>query len=76
MDSDAHKVIGNDNEAREISIGNHVWIGSRVTVLKGVSIGDGAIIAAGSVVTKDVPAHSMVAGCPARVVKEYVEWEK
>ncbi len=52
-----------------IEIGHGVWIASRVTVLAGVTIGDGAIVAAGSVVTRDVPANVMVAGVPARVVK-------
>lgn len=43
-------------------------------ILPGVRIGDGAIVAAGAVVTKDVPAKCMVAGVPAKVVKENVEW--
>jgi acetyltransferase-like isoleucine patch superfamily enzyme len=50
------------------SIGNDVWIGSRAIVLDGVSIGNGAVIAAGAVVTKDVPAYAVVAGVPARIV--------
>lgn len=57
-----------------IRIGNHVWIGSRATILKGVSIGDGAIIASGAVVSRDVEAGSIVAGNPARVVKEHAQW--
>ena len=50
-------------------IGNDVWIGSNSTILGGVRIGDGAVIGAGAVVTKDVPPYSIVAGNPARVVK-------
>lgn len=50
-------------------IGNDVWVGFGVTVLNGVKIGDGAVIAAGSVVTKDVAPYSIVAGNPARIVK-------
>jgi acetyltransferase-like isoleucine patch superfamily enzyme len=50
-------------------IGRDVWIGSRAMLMAGVNIGDGAIIAAGSVVTKDVPAYSIVAGNPAKVIK-------
>lgn len=50
-------------------IGNDVWIGARAMLLGGLSIGDGAIIAAGSVVTKDVPAYSIVGGVPAKIIK-------
>lgn len=50
-------------------IGNDVWIGGNVTILPGVSIHDGAIVAAGSVVVNDVPPYSIVAGVPAKVVK-------
>ena len=57
-----------------IRIGEHVWVGQGATILKGVTIGDGAIIAANATVTKDVPAHCIVAGCPAKVVKENVNW--
>jgi acetyltransferase-like isoleucine patch superfamily enzyme len=53
----------------EIVIGNGAWLASRCTVLPGVSIGAGAIVAAGSVVTRDVPAHTLVAGVPARVIR-------
>ena len=61
--------------ALPIYIGNHVWIGQGATILKGVKIGDGAIIAAGAVVTKDIPAHAMAAGIPAKVIQENIEWE-
>lgn len=57
-----------------IVIENHVWIGMNVTVLKGVTIGEGAIVAAGSVVNKDVPPHCLVGGVPARVIKTDVSW--
>lgn len=57
-----------------IKIGEHVWIGQGATILKGVDIGDGAIIAANAIVTKDVPAHCIVAGNPAKVVKENINW--
>lgn len=53
-----------------IRIGNYAWLGFDVTVLKGVTIGEGAIVGARSVVTKDVPPWTIVAGNPARVVKE------
>lgn len=50
-------------------IGNDVWIGCKAVILRGVNVGDGAIIGAGAVVTKDVPPYSVVAGVPARVLK-------
>lgn len=55
-----------------INIGKNVWIGSNATVLAGVSIGDGAVIAAGAVVTKDVPGKTIAGGVPARVIKTIV----
>lgn len=75
MDSDVHFLNGSNN-TKKVTIGNHVWIGTRVTVLSGVSIGEGAVIAAGSLVKDDVPAHTLVAGVPAKVVRENVEWKK
>lgn len=52
-----------------VSIGNNVWLGSRVMVLKGVTIGDNSVIAASSVVTKPIPANCIAAGNPARVIR-------
>lgn len=52
-----------------IIVGRNVWIGSNSTILQGVTIGDNSIIAAGSVVTKDVPANAIVAGVPARFIR-------
>lgn len=52
-----------------VHIGKRAWLGANVTVLPGVTIGDGAIVAAGAVVTKDVPANTIAAGVPARIVK-------
>lgn len=78
MDTDFHKFVDNEKQEKPfikpIKIGNHVWVGSRVTILKGVQIGDGAVIAAGSVVTKDVPAKCVVGGNPAKVIKENIDW--
>lgn len=54
---------------KTITIGDCVWFGSRVTVLGGVVIGEGAIVAAGAVVTKDVPPLAIVGGNPAKVIK-------
>ena len=53
-----------------VKIGKNVWIGSDSTILPGVEIGDGAVIGAGSVVTKNVPANSIAVGSPARVIKQ------
>lgn len=54
---------------KPITIGNDVWIGARVNIMAGVTIGDGCVIGAGSVVTKDIPPYSVAVGVPARVVK-------
>lgn len=59
-----------------IKISNKVWIGFNAIVLKGVTIGEGAIVGAGSVVAKDVPAWTIVAGNPARVIREIPEDER
>ena len=53
-----------------VKIGKNVWIGSDSTILPGVEIGDGAVIGAGSIVTKNVPANSIAVGSPARVIKQ------
>ena len=74
MDSDVHRICGTANTA-PIVIGNHVWIGMGAIILKGVHIGDNAVIAAGSVVTHDVPSNTVVAGNPAKVIKSNVRWE-
>lgn len=70
-----HKIIqvGYKDKAPVI-IGNYVWICSGAQIMKGVTIGDGAIISANSVVTSNVPAHSIVAGNPATVVAENIVW--
>lgn len=62
--------------ARPITIGDNVWIGAEVCVLPGVSIGEGSVIGAGSVVTKDIPAHVLAFGNPCRVIRELEEGEE
>ena len=64
------------NHYAAIKIGAHVWIGSNATVLPGVTIGDYAVVAAGAVVTRDVPAMTVVGGVPARVLKAIQEEER
>jgi virginiamycin A acetyltransferase len=59
-----------------ISIGHDVWIGTGVQVMSGVTVGNGAVIAANSTVTKDVPPYAIVAGAPAKVIKFRFEQEK
>ena len=59
--------------AKPVHIGNDCWFGSNVTVCPGVTIGDGCVIGAGSVVTRDIPANSFAAGVPCRVIREITE---
>ena len=54
---------------RDVRVGNNVWIGYGAQILRGVSVGDNAIVGASAVVTKDVPANAVVAGAPARVIR-------
>lgn len=72
-DTDYHRLDDSD-ETAPVTIGDHVWIGARAMILKGVTIGSGAVIAAGAVVTADVPGAVMAAGTPAAVLREGVAW--
>lgn len=56
-------------ETAPVKIGNDVWIGRRAIIMPGVTVGDGSIIGAGAVVTKDVPPYAIVGGVPAKVIK-------
>lgn len=69
LDHDKRPGRRGDMTAAPIVVGKDVWIGAHATILKGVTIGDGAIVAAGAVVTRDVPPNTIAAGVPARVVK-------
>lgn len=73
LDTDYHEIVGTPT-TKPVTIGDDVWIGTRAVILKGVTIGDGAVVAAGSIVRSDVPAHSVVGGNPARVLREDVAW--
>ncbi|MBI2427228.1 MAG: acyltransferase [Ignavibacteriales bacterium] len=68
MDSDLHPIPGKVMEIKPVVLEDDVWIGCRSIILKGVHIGSGAIIGAGSVVTKDVPANAIIGGVPAQVI--------
>lgn len=57
------------HDKSSIIIGNDVWIGANTTILKGVNIGNGAVVGAGSVVTKDIPEYAIVVGNPAKILK-------
>ena len=76
VDSNGHvadadkRAAGGRDEPRPVIIGNRVWTGQNVIILKGVTIGNDVIIGAGSVVTSDLPAGTLCAGQPAQVVKE------
>lgn len=78
MDSDFHQIwppyerLNNNNhdDNQDITIGENVWICTGCIILKGVNIGDNSVVAAGSIVTGDVPANSLVAGQPARLIKD------
>lgn len=59
-----------------IVLGRNVWVGSNATILQGVTIGDNAVVAAGAVVSRDVPANTIVGGAPARIIKRIDNPEK
>ncbi|HEY3948026.1 acyltransferase [Phenylobacterium sp.] len=64
------------NPAQDIEIGDHVWLGTRVLVLKGARIGDGAIVGAGSIVSGTIAPNTLSLGSPARVIREDVVWTR
>lgn len=70
-----HNLLWNEEDlwgigGRSVTIQNNCWIGARATILGGVTIGEGSVVAAGAVVTKDVPAYSLVGGVPARFIRQ------
>ena len=74
-DYDGHYIETlNYRTSKPVHIGDNVWIGYGAYILKGVTIGEGAVIAANSVVTKDVPAHAIVAGNPAKIIRNKINW--
>lgn len=69
FDSSEMPIVFQNESRKGIIIGDDVWVGANATILDGVRIGNHAIVAAGSVVTKDVPAYSIVGGVPAKTLK-------
>jgi acyl-[acyl carrier protein]--UDP-N-acetylglucosamine O-acyltransferase len=72
LDSDFHDIKDHfaDGLSKPVIIEDNVWLATRCTILKGVRIGKGSVVAAGSIVTKDVPPNCIVAGIPARVIRK------
>nr|WP_236017568.1 DapH/DapD/GlmU-related protein [Roseivirga sp. E12] len=70
---DGDKVFYSGHEGKPIVIKNDVWIGANCIILAGVTIGQGAIVASGSVVTKDVRAYTVVGGVPAKLIRNRKE---
>jgi len=64
-----HMDMGHPTCKGDIHVGNDVWIGAMSTIMSGITIGDGAIVGAGSTVTRDVPPYAIVAGNPGKIVK-------
>jgi acetyltransferase-like isoleucine patch superfamily enzyme len=74
-DSDNHRLIDSTGQTTApIKIGNHVWIGMNVTILKGTEIGDNSVIAAGAVVSGKFPPNCLIAGVPGKVIRENINW--
>jgi acetyltransferase-like isoleucine patch superfamily enzyme len=75
-DTDSHVILDQHYcSTKPIEIGDHVWIGTNVTILKGVKIESGAVIGANSLVTTNVSEKTLVAGVPAKVKRENIEWK-
>lgn len=78
--TDSHPIYDNDgnllNPSHPITIEDNVWVGKYSKILKGVTIHSGAVIGMGSIVTKDVKAHSLNVGNPAHCIRENISWER
>ena len=77
FDGNAHELVVDEvarPRTQPVVIGDKVWIGTGAIILSGVTVGNGAVVAAGSVVAEDVPGQALVAGNPARVVREKATW--
>jgi len=79
-DNDGHKLSSDENppdiECLPVIIGNHCWLGQRSMVLKGATLSDNVVVAAGAVVTKDASQGSLIAGIPAKVIANNISWSE
>lgn len=78
---DSHSIIdlssGNRiNKAASVCLADHVWVGNGATILKGVAIGENAVVATGAIVTSNVPPETLVAGVPAKTIKTSITWDR
>lgn len=78
---DSHSIIDMHtgkriNHAANVTLKEHVWVGAHAKILKGVTIGKNSVIATGSIVTSDIPPHSIAAGIPAKVIKTNTDWKR
>jgi acetyltransferase-like isoleucine patch superfamily enzyme len=79
LDTDFHSIVETDGKVQPnhapIQIGDRVWVGIGAKILKGVTIGDDVVVAAGAVVTRSVPSRTLVAGSPAKVIRQIAGWK-
>ena len=78
---DSHSIINSDKNVRinpdgNVNIGDHVWIGQEVIILKNTHIGDNCVIGIRSLVTKDFGENLLVAGIPAKIIKQKINWTR
>ncbi len=78
--TDAHPIYNEKGEvtnlSKPIKIGNHVWIGKHAKVLKGITIHDNAVVGMSTIVTKDVPTNTLVAGSDCRIIRSDINWDR
>lgn len=78
--SDSHPIYDIEgqrlNPAKDVIIGNHVWVAPNSVIMKGAVISDGSVVGSHSMVNKEVPANCLMVGMPARVVKENIHWTR
>ena len=75
IDSDVHRINNKIDISKPIVIEDNVWIGINTIILKGVTIGAGSVVSAGSVVTTNMPPKTLVGGVPAKITKRDIKWK-